>query len=181
MEKRLITRALLTQTVAVAASPPEARAQSRVTLQQVVAEALAKNDRILDDADASPHAELDLRLARNEFRPTVVPNGFGSFGQTDLASQHYRVDVTQRLTTGTEQTGPSSAPYTKCAISGAVEMGAPGTALTVALFQPFCSHPIFAPLAAYDYRPNVAVGGQTLHGTRTAPNGMTAQVQFRRQ
>lgn len=97
-----VARALLILTVAVAASPLEARAQSRVTLQQAVVEALAKNDRILDDSDVSAYAELDLRLARSEFRPKVVPNVFGSFGQTDLASQHYGVDVTQRLTTGTE-------------------------------------------------------------------------------
>jgi outer membrane protein TolC len=73
-----------------------------LTLQQAVAEALAKNDRIVDHTDAEAQAELGLRVARSAFRPKVVPNIFGSFGGTDLASQHYRVDVTQRLTTGTE-------------------------------------------------------------------------------
>ena len=76
--------------------------QARLTLQQAVAEALVRNDRILDHGDAAAQADLDLRLARSEFRPKIVPNVFGSFGQTDVASQHYRVDVTQRLTTGTE-------------------------------------------------------------------------------
>lgn len=76
--------------------------QARLTLQQAVAEALVRNDCILDQGDATALADLDVRLARSEFRPKVVPNVFGSFGQNDLASQHYRVDVTQRLTTGTE-------------------------------------------------------------------------------
>jgi outer membrane protein TolC len=73
-----------------------------LTLQQAVGEALVRNDRMLDHADAAAEADLDLRLARSAFHPKVVPNVFGSFGQTDVASQHYRVDVTQRLTTGTE-------------------------------------------------------------------------------
>jgi outer membrane protein TolC len=103
MGKSLTTQTLLLAAVIMMAAPEEARAQaSRLTLQQAVAEALVKNDRILDDADASVQAGLDLRLARSEFRPKVVPNVFGSFGQTDVASQHYGVDVTQRLMTGTE-------------------------------------------------------------------------------
>ena len=81
---------------------PALRAVTTLTLQQAVAEALVRNDRILDQADLLAQADLDLRLARNEFRPKIVPNVFGSFGQTDVASQHYHVDVTQRLTTGTE-------------------------------------------------------------------------------
>lgn len=73
-----------------------------LTLREAVAEALTKNDRILDQADALALADLDLDLARSTFRPKIVPNIFGSFGQTDLASQHYRVDVSQQLTWGTE-------------------------------------------------------------------------------
>jgi outer membrane protein len=81
----------------------EVSAQSPVlTLRQAVAEALVRNDRVLDHADAAVQSELDVRIARSAFRPKIVPNVFGSFGQTDLASQHYRVDVTQRLTSGTE-------------------------------------------------------------------------------
>ena len=87
----------------IAAVPAVAEGQtSPLTLRQAVAEALVRNDRILDHGEAEAQAELDVRLARSEFRPKVVPNVFGSFGQTDVASQHYRVDVTQRLTTGTE-------------------------------------------------------------------------------
>jgi outer membrane protein TolC len=89
--------------IACAVVHPDLGAQSTtLTVQQAVSEALARNDRILDQADALAQSDLDLRLARSEFRPKIVPNVFGSFGQTDVASQHYRVDVTQRLTTGTE-------------------------------------------------------------------------------
>lgn len=73
-----------------------------LTLRQAVSEALAKNDRMLDHADAESQANLDLRLARSAFGIKATPNVFGSFGQTDVASQNYRVDVSQRYATGTE-------------------------------------------------------------------------------
>jgi outer membrane protein TolC len=98
---RRFSSALLGVAVVFSAAAVSAQ-QTRLTLQQAVADALVRNDRILDQTDALEQAELDLRLARSEFRPKIVPNVFGSFGQTDVASQHYRVDVTQRLTTGTE-------------------------------------------------------------------------------
>ncbi len=88
--------------IASAVVDPALAQSTTLTLQQAVAEALVRNDRILDQGDLLAQADLDLRLARNEFRPKIVPNVFGSFGQTDVASQHYHVDVTQRLTTGTE-------------------------------------------------------------------------------
>jgi outer membrane protein TolC len=62
--------------------------------------------------DTVSQSDLGLRLARNEFRPKVTPNMLGSFGQTDISSQTYRVDLSQRLTTGTElrlSTGTTSA------------------------------------------------------------------------
>jgi outer membrane protein TolC len=79
-----------------AQSPP------RLTLEQAVKEALVKNDRMLDQHDATEQANLGVRLARNTFQPKVVPNVLGSFGQTDINSQTYRVDVTQKFITGTE-------------------------------------------------------------------------------
>lgn len=80
-----------------------AAAQSTtVSLAQAVEEALARNDRLVDQQDITAQAELGLRLAKSAFRPKIVPNINGSFGQTDISSQNYRVDVTQRLTTGTE-------------------------------------------------------------------------------
>ena len=73
-----------------------------VTLAQAINEALIKNDRILNQRDAIEQSALGLRLARNEFQPKVTPNILGSFGQTDVNSQNYRVDVSQKLVTGTE-------------------------------------------------------------------------------
>ena len=83
-----------------------------LTLAHAVNEALVKNDRIVNQHDTIAQADLGLRLARNTFRPKVTPNIFGSFGQTDVSSQTYRVDVSQRLVTGTElrlSTGTASA------------------------------------------------------------------------
>jgi outer membrane protein len=73
-----------------------------LTLRAAVSEALEKNERLVNQKDAGTQADLGLRLARSAFRPKVVPNVLGSFGQTDINSQTYRVDVSQRLTTGTE-------------------------------------------------------------------------------
>lgn len=73
-----------------------------LTLRQAIAEALANNDRIVNQRDAIEQSSLGVRLARNEFQPKVIPNMLGSFGQTDVNSQNYRIDVTQKLTTGTE-------------------------------------------------------------------------------
>jgi outer membrane protein TolC len=78
-------------------------AQSPVlTLEQAVSEALVRNDRMLNQHDVSEQSALGVRLARNTFQPKIVPNVLGSFGATDINSQTYRVDVTQKFTTGTE-------------------------------------------------------------------------------
>lgn len=73
-----------------------------LTLTQAVKEALVKNERMLNQHDSIEQANLSVRLARNAFTPKVVPNVLGSFGQTDINSQNYRVDVSQKFTTGTE-------------------------------------------------------------------------------
>lgn len=87
----------------VAASSAAASAQSSsLTLDAAVQEALAKNERLVNQLDATAQADLGLRLARNTFKPKVTPNIFGSFGRTDISSQTYRVDLSQKLTTGTE-------------------------------------------------------------------------------
>jgi outer membrane protein TolC len=83
-----------------------------LSLTDAVNEALSKNERLVNQADGIAQADLGLRLARNTFRPKVTPNIFGSFGRTDVSSQTYRVDVTQKLVTGTElrlSTGTVSA------------------------------------------------------------------------
>lgn len=97
------------------ASPPT------LTLADAVHEALVKNERLVNQADTIAQADLGLRLARNTFKPKVTPNIFGSFGRNDLSSQTYRVDLSQKLTTGTElrvSTGTASEQ-----IPGTVEPG----------------------------------------------------------
>lgn len=73
-----------------------------LSLSDAVLEALQHNDRIANQLDGIAHAELSLRLARTAFRPQFTPNILGSFGQTNVNSQTYRVDLTQKFLTGTE-------------------------------------------------------------------------------
>jgi len=73
-----------------------------LTLEHAVSEALVKNERMLNQHDNIEQSALGVRLARNTFQPKVVPNVLGSFGRTDINSQTYRVDVTQKFVTGTE-------------------------------------------------------------------------------
>lgn len=86
----------------LAAATASAQSPATLTLEQAVGEALVRNERLVNQSDAIAQADLGLRLARNTFRPKVTPNIFGSFGRTDISSQTYRVDVTQKLVTGTE-------------------------------------------------------------------------------
>jgi len=87
-----------------AASATALAAQDRpaLTLGDAMSEALAKNERLLNQHDVGEQADLGMRLARDAYRLKVVPNVQGSFGETDINSQTYRVDVSQRFTTGTE-------------------------------------------------------------------------------
>jgi outer membrane protein TolC len=73
-----------------------------LTLSDAVAEALLHNDRLLNENDVVELADLAVHQARNVFQPKLVPNILGSFGQTNVANQSYRLDLTQRFTTGTE-------------------------------------------------------------------------------
>jgi outer membrane protein TolC len=73
-----------------------------LTLADAVERALARNDRLLDVRDNVTQAGNGVRAARSYFHPQVVPNILGSFGQTDISNQTYRIDVAQRFTTGTE-------------------------------------------------------------------------------
>ena len=94
-------RVLCLALVCVAATPAAAQ-DGVLTLTQAVQEALTRNDRIVDERDTVTQAELGVTLARSAFRPKVIPNVLGSFGQTNVSSQNYRVDLAQRFTTGTE-------------------------------------------------------------------------------
>jgi outer membrane protein TolC len=98
--------------VLVVSVPALAQAPPQLSLTDAVNEALARNERIINQADVIAQADLGLRLARNTFRPKITPNIFGSLGRDDISSQTYRVDVSQRLVTGTElrlSTGTASS------------------------------------------------------------------------
>src|SRR4051812_21072689 len=101
---------LLVATALIAVWPPPGAAAGQpqrpvLTLAQAVNEALRKNDRMLNEGDVVEQANLGVRLAENNFRPKVVPNVQGSFGRSDARNQTYRLDVLQRLTSGTEVRG----------------------------------------------------------------------------
>lgn len=100
--RRFLSLATWTLCGCLASAPASAQPPSTLTLEQAVGEALARNERLVNQADSITQADLGLRLARNTFRPKVTPNIFGSFGRTDVSSQTYRVDVSQKLVTGTE-------------------------------------------------------------------------------
>ncbi len=122
----------LTAGTAVAQSPV-------VSLAQAVEEALARNDRLIDQQDVSAQAELGLQLARSTFRPKIVPNINGSFGQTDISSQNYRIDLTQRLTTGTELrlgVGTSTAQIPGSPLTGEADILFYNADTTLTLSQP---------------------------------------------
>ena len=84
------------------AAPALAQAPAPLSLNDAVKEALVKNERLVNQSDGIAQADLGLRLARNTFKPKFTPNMFGSFGRNDLSSQTYRLDVSQKLVTGTE-------------------------------------------------------------------------------
>jgi outer membrane protein len=83
-----------------------------MTLSQAIDEALQKNDRMIAQHDSGERAGLAVRGARSAFTPKVVPNVRGSFGQTNVSDQSYRLDLSQRFVNGTEVrvgTGTSTA------------------------------------------------------------------------
>lgn len=111
--QRLSARALLIVLASFAAATVTASAEGPLlTLSQAVGEALLRNDRMISQHDDIEQAGLGVRVQRNAFQPKIVPNILGSFGQTDVSNQTYRLDLSQRFTTGTEvrlATGASTA------------------------------------------------------------------------
>ena len=102
---------LLVSIPAAAQTPPRPAAPT-LLLADAVQEALSKNERMVNQSDTIAQADLGLRLARNTFKPKVTPNIFGSLGRSDVSSQTYRVDLSQKLVTGTElrlSTGTASS------------------------------------------------------------------------
>jgi outer membrane protein len=73
-----------------------------MTLSHAIDEALQKNDRMIAQHDSGERAGLAVRGARSAFTPKVVPNVRGSFGQTNVSDQSYRLDLSQRFVNGTE-------------------------------------------------------------------------------
>src|SRR6185503_4162674 len=82
-------------TICVVPAYGEAEQRDRpvLTLGQAVSEALQRNDRMINEHDTVEQANLGVRLAENNFRPKIVPNILGSFGQSDARNQNYRLDV----------------------------------------------------------------------------------------
>jgi outer membrane protein TolC len=117
-----------------------ASAQETVlTLRAAVNEALSKNERLVNQKDVGTQADLGLRVARNGFRPKIVPNVLGSFGSTDINSQTYRVDVSQKLTTGTEfklGVGTATSQIPAGPASGPVDIHFYNADTTISLTQP---------------------------------------------
>jgi outer membrane protein len=86
-------------------SAPRADAQEAprvMTLANAIDEALLKNDRMIAQHDSAERAGLAVRGARSTFQPKLVPNMRGSFGQTNVSDQSYRLDLSQRFVNGTE-------------------------------------------------------------------------------
>ena len=103
MTKSIVRVVVLVILTAAWVRAVEAQREHQVlTLAQAVNEALVNNDRIVNQRDSVEQAALGVRLARNNFQPKIVPNIQGSFGRTNVSNQVYRVDLTQRFTTGTE-------------------------------------------------------------------------------
>lgn len=80
-----------------------------LTLSEAVGQALVANERSLAARDAVAQAQSGLAVARSTFLPQVVPNVFGSFGQSDVSNQTYGISLSQRFTTGTELKAVSGA------------------------------------------------------------------------
>src|SRR5262245_59853952 len=89
--------------IALAGAPAQAQNAPRVlTLAQAIDDALQKNDRMFSQHDNGERAGLAVRGARSQFQPKIVPYVRGSFGQTNVSDQSYRLDLSQRFVNGTE-------------------------------------------------------------------------------
>jgi outer membrane protein len=102
----LLRAAVLAQAPAQAVTPPAPAAAADevklLTLAEAIDDALVRNDRLINAHESVTQADLSVRLARSAFRPKITPNILGSFGQTDVSNQTYRIDLSQKLVTGTE-------------------------------------------------------------------------------
>ena len=105
-----------------------------LTLAHAIDEALLNNDRMLSQHDSAERAGLAVRGARSAFTPKIVPNVRGSFGQTNVSDQSYRLDLSQRFVNGTEVrvgSGTSTAQVPDLAGGGDVRFYNSDTTLLV--------------------------------------------------
>ncbi len=92
---------------------------------------------MISQHDNGERAGLAVRGARSAFTPKVVPNVRGSFGQTNVSDQSYRLDLSQRFVNGTEVrlgTGTSTAQVP--AIAGGEDIRFYNTDTTLLVSQP---------------------------------------------
>jgi outer membrane protein TolC len=72
------------------------------TLARAVERALEHNPRQVDARDYLEQARLSFNLAQSAFRPRIVPNIYGSLGQSSLSNQTYALSFSQRLSFGSQ-------------------------------------------------------------------------------
>ena len=136
-------------------------------LSQAVDTALAKNDRLVNQRDTIEQADLSVRLARSAFTPKIIPNIQGSFGQTNVSSQTYHVDLAQRFMTGTEVrlgVGTSTSQIPGLTGIGDVHFYSADTTLTLSqpLLKGFGPAMARRPLTSAELRRTAAERQQTL-------------------
>src|SRR5262249_10175591 len=110
-----------------------------------------------------------VHLARNTFQPKIVPNVLGSFGQSDVSNQTYRLDLNQRFTTGTEVRaglGASTSQIPSGPEPGAQDIRFYNSDMTFTVSQPllrgFGTTVARRPLSSAEYRQADAARQKTL-------------------
>jgi outer membrane protein TolC len=87
--------------------------------------------------DSTEIADLSARAAANAFRPKIIPNVRGSFGQTDIADQNYGLSVAQRFVTGTEmRVGVGASTSQIPSLTGGPDVRFYNTDSTIMVTQP---------------------------------------------
>lgn len=97
---RLLPVGLLLPVVLHAQTGSGPSAPPLLSFPDAVARALDHNLAIVEMRDNLEQSRLSANLAQSAFRPKVVPNILGSFGQSNLTNQAYGVSFSQRLAFG---------------------------------------------------------------------------------
>jgi outer membrane protein len=135
---RSVAAAAAFMLVVAIGAPLNAQEPRRVlTLAQAIDEALLKNDRLIAQHDNGERAGLAVRGARSAFTPKVVPNVRGSFGQTNVSDQSYRLDLSQRFVNGTEvRVGSGTSTAQVPALTGGEDVRFYNSDTTLLVSQP---------------------------------------------